>query len=138
MAAARRCSTCGINYPAIYGFERCPVHGSLTILLNSDKIEVDDDWEQRAAILKGEQPEDPADETFGPLVDATVDCRDGQLFVHMWDVQTSARRRLEPHDLFRIGKQTFEVLEYIEDAREYWVRSFETTVTEETFAGLLG
>jgi hypothetical protein len=77
------------------------------------------------------------------LVDTKVIIRPGgAYFVSSWDVHR-ALRKYTPLDfdsgqLFRVGKQTFEILQYMEDARQYWVRPFATDLSEEDIARLLG
>lgn len=99
------------------------------------------DWQDVLANLLEHQAaaESEALDDLIPAVEARVRVAPGgAYFVHAWDVYDAVRRRLKSGDLFRVGKQTFEVLEYMEEEREYWVRPFETEVTDEALASLLG
>ena len=126
-----------MNYPSGQGFYQCPVHGSDT---QYDQEPPSEDWETTLALLLEHtiRASDTDDDDPIPLVEADVVLRDNQYFVHAWDVFDAVRTRLRPGDLFRVGHQTFEVLEFIEEPREYWVRPFETTVTDEALEAWLG
>lgn len=133
-----RCSDCGINYPAGYDYNKCPVHGTPTQWFGSDPTE---DWQDAMAALQ-EQLEPAKAESLEDLIPLVENAKvrvvpGGAYFVHAWDVYASLKRRLESTELFRVGKQTFEVLEYLEESREYWVRPFATEVTDDDLAGLL-
>lgn len=132
-----RCSDCGIAFPSRPSFNKCPIHDEPTTWHHESP---DEDWEIQLAILK-EQLEPAAPESLDdliPLVDTKVIIRPGgAYFVHAWDVYASVQRRLKPMELFRVGKQTFEVLEYMEEPREYWVRPFSTMLSEEDLARLV-
>lgn len=142
--AARRCSDCGINYPNRAPFLSgvCPVH--LTTLNYFPSTEPDEDWAEemsRRQELTASTKDPSGLSTLDELlttIETRVLAEHGHLFVSAWDVYHETRSRLRPGDLFRVGAQTFEVLEYLEEPRRYWVRAFETELSEETLRRLAG
>lgn len=72
-----------------------------------------------------------ADQDLIPTVKGEVRIRDGQMWVSAFDVFPATQRRLIESDLFRIGQQVFEVLAYVHPSREYLVRAFSMTLSDE-------
>lgn len=56
--AARRCSLCGISYPAIAQFVTCPIHGEPTDL--AQNIEPDPNWKEAFQSAKSRAEKDAA------------------------------------------------------------------------------
>lgn len=116
---ARRCSTCGINYP-IKGHEVCDGCGENTT--PASNLTPYTDWEERARHVKSalEEAEKPT-----PLIldlDIPLTVRDGRLFISSWDVcQAGYQAPLQPDTLVRVRKQVLEVFGYVSETREYWV-----------------
>ena len=127
---ARRCSTCGINYPVDYRFQQCPIHKEGTDFFQG--LEVDEDWEQRALRLREHLALQALDAELIPVVETTVRLRDGNYWIHAWDViDSGVRHRLNEGELIQVGKQTFEVLAYVEAQREYLVEPFSLELSDE-------
>lgn len=132
---AYRCSDCGISYPTDYSkFGTCPIHGTKNNWFGH--TEPDEDWAEQLAVMHEHLAEPETLDDIIPLVDTKVHVRNGGYFVLSWDVYDVVRARLQPGMLIRVGKQAFEVLEYLEDSREYWLRPFSTTLSEEDLARL--
>lgn len=136
MTGSNRCTACGINYPNQWSFRQCPIHGTDTFF--NPKEDQDEDWDVQLARLK--ERTDPKPDSLDdviPLVTAEVSVTpEGKYFVSSWDVFAAVKRRLEPTDLIQVGKQTFEVLRYIDPTRQYWVRPISITLTDEDLARL--
>lgn len=130
--AARRCGFCAVNYPNIPTYYICPLHATQTIFLNDEEPSAD--WSVQLAEgrkAQAEQAKAPSEELI-PAVETKVFSRDGELYVSAFNVYRVTRERLEPGDLFSVGKQTFEVLKYLhEPRREYRVRPFSTSLSED-------
>lgn len=137
--AAKRCSTCAINYPSTsYHDIKCVVCGEWAEEINN--VEPDDDWKDKVAALKEHHAEAEAEPLDIPKVDARVLTRADGLFVSAWDVFHGGLKKipLKPHTLIQIGKQTFEIVEFLrEPNREYLVRAFSTTLSDEDMERLV-
>jgi len=138
--AASRCARHG-KFPAKYTFTKCPICGEHTDYLDDEQP--DEGWELRvlrALELREQEELEPLDiPELQVTVRSSVD-KDGagQLWLHAWDVyHAGCRRWLQPHELIRVGKQTFEILRHDRDGKRYIVRTFHTTVTDEDLQRLL-
>jgi hypothetical protein len=98
----------------------------------------DEDWDRVAKELILEIKAAEELNELIPTVKGNVTVRDGQLWVSAWDVFPAAQRRLGETDLLRIGQQIFEVLHYNHDGREYLVRVFSMTLSDEDISRLEG
>lgn len=141
---ARRCSLCGINYPTGQSFAQCPIHKDERTAWFQN-AEPDEDWEKLVAIATEHlQPaEDDSLDELIPAVNTRVVTRpDGSFVVSSWDVHASLRRykpiAYDEGQLIRVGKQTFEIVQYLEEERQYVVNSFATELSEEDLARLVG
>jgi hypothetical protein len=137
---SRRCSVDGISYPNEFKFQTCPVCGEATSFVSNDTP--DEDWQWKATLLleQQEQAATPAPEI--PTVDAAqvpVKFDSGAYWIHYWDLYWAGLRvKLQPLDLVRVGEQVFEVLEYVESLRQFLVRPFSLTLSQEELAQLSG
>jgi hypothetical protein len=131
---ARRCSIDGINFPSDYRLAKCPVCGEDTTFYTN--LEPDEDWADKVARLRERLETAAAGPPDIPCVETAVLLRAGQLWLNAWDVYAALRRRLKESDHIQVGKQTFEVLAYVHDTREYLVRSFSLTLSEDELARL--
>lgn len=139
--AACRCSTCGIDYPGDEGIfagpcSTCIVCGEPTSRFAYEPF--DPDWDQKVKSLLEDRKDAERTAELIPVVKANVRVENGQLWVLSWDVFKVVRRRLCEGDLFRIGQQTFEVVGYVDERREYVVRPFSMTLSEEDLSRLAG
>jgi hypothetical protein len=137
--AAQRCSIDGINFPAENQYVICPVCGEKTSYFYDQ--EPDEDYQWKATLLL-EQHEDAEVEPLEiPTVsaDVRVKLESGALWIHAWDLYHAGQRdKLAQDDLIQVGKQTFEILEYVEPRREYLVRPFSLTLSDEDLRKLAG
>jgi len=134
--AARRCSIHGIDYP-FHQFH-CPVCRAAGLEDSTQyfsDVEPHDDWKEQCRRLVNSIEEEKEREAESarliPVVTAQVHVRDGQMWVSAWDVFPITQKQLNDGDLFRVGQQVFEVLSYIHRRREYLVRPFSMTLSEE-------
>lgn len=136
--AARRCSTDSIDFPNDYRFNTCPVCHEATSYISN--LEAQDDWFERVSLAQEHTVSASEEPESIPKVEARVRvCSDG-LCVNSDDVYHSSwpRKIFRQGDLFQIGQQVFEVLGHIrEPRREYAVRSFSTTLTDEEVVKLV-
>lgn len=138
--AARRCSVDGINFPGEAGAAKCPVCGEMTDWVTN--AVPDEDWQDKVAALLEMQHGAEIDPAEIPKVDVRITVRGDGLFVSSWDLYAAGLRKevpLQPHALFQVGAQTFEVIEYLrEPNREYLVKSFSTSLDDDDLARLAG
>lgn len=133
--AGRRCLLHG-TFPATAEFVNCPVCSNTTdYIVNADP---DENWEANAARMR-----EWLDAGAEPVPDIPI-LKDGkhirvrfdgdQYWLHSWDVvRGGLGHRLTETDLVQVGKQTFEVLAYVDDQREYLVRPFSLTLPDDLF-----
>jgi hypothetical protein len=134
--ATRRCSLDGINYPMTYQFTKCLVCGEDTLFLSND--EEDEDWKERAAralehIKNGTTPMPDI-----KVIDGKVRFDGEQYWIHGWDIFPHFQSRLKETDLIQIGLQVFEILAYVHNQREYLVRPFSMTLSDDDLHRLAG
>lgn len=140
--AARRCSVDGINYPADYRFQQCPICDQQTDYIQAD---VDDDWEDRVAALQEhleqaveEPPEILKIEGAHVRVCGEYLCISGDEVYHGGG-RGKRDWPLPPLTLLQVGQQTFEVLGFRRDPRrEYIVRTFSTTLSADDLERMAG
>jgi len=128
--SARRCSTDGINFPTDYEFNKCPVCGEDTDWVgNADPDE--DHAEKVESLLRHlELSGLGMDDVL--KADVPVKSEGDSLWLHSWDlINAGIWHRLQPDDLVQVGKQTFEVICYVDERREYCVRAFSMTLSDE-------
>lgn len=135
--SAKRCSLHGINYPTDYTFNVCPICKEPTSYISN--AEPQEDWADRVAAEQEREVVEAAEPPGVPQVEnVRVRLRGGQYFVHYWDLYAAGLRdKLRPTDLIQVGAQTFEILEWIHEFREFMVRPFSTTLTEEDLMRLV-
>lgn len=131
--AARRCSLCGINYPALSSYQavtRCPIHEE-DMVYDTD-LEPDDDWEQRAREIAEEYTLAEEDGSLIPDIDGdSLFIQNGRTFVFSWDVvERGISHRLPDGALLRVGEDVYEVIGYIDAMRAYWVGAFRMYLTD--------
>ena len=134
--SARRCSTCGINYPAsgqqlAYALSQvCPLHKTPLDLISDE--EPDEDWKAKLERLKLQIDTAGESAPLIPMAEAAVLLRDGQLWVSSHDlIRSGLWDSIGTFQLIQIGKQIFEIQAYYERTRDYWVRSFSMELSDE-------
>jgi hypothetical protein len=138
--AARRCSTCGINYPAPYSIYQskslCPLHDEPMEYFGD--IEPDEDWEESAKEIADRIVMNLEDgELIPDLEPEAVFTEGGRTFVYSWDViQRGVSHRLPDGALLRVKDTVYEVLGYVDAMRAYWVTTFDMHLTDEQLADL--
>lgn len=133
--AARRCSTDNIHFPTGPAFQTCPVCHQPTDYFGNQAP--DDDWANRVATLQEHHAQATEEPPEIPEVVGRVVVREDNFFIHAWDVYHSGLRyALTEGTLVRVGQQTFEVIGRID--REYVVRPFSTTLSDDDLARLAG
>lgn len=114
----------------------CPIHEDRPHFVSNE--EVDDDWRDRVEALKTRVEAGKGDIPQIPLLDAHVECSGGELWVHSWDLYHEGfRHRLKEFELIQIGAKVYEILSYAYDLRQYHVREFDTTLSEDDLQRLL-
>jgi hypothetical protein len=130
--AGRRCLLHG-TFPSATEFGVCPVCGNGTDYIAN--IDPDENWESNAARMREwlDAGAEPVPDI--PILKDGKHIRvrfDGQYWLHSWDVvRGGLGHRLTETDLVQVGKQTFEVLAYVDERREYLVRPFSLELTDE-------
>ena len=131
--AARRCTSCGINYPNEARFAKCPVHETNTHwqpMVNPDEHW---DWKAEAIRLRIAQVEREEEVIPGVPIQPRQD-EDGLYWLDRHElIRQGFQRQLRDEEVFETrveGKLRqddpcnclWEVLGWRESTREYWVR----------------
>lgn len=118
--AAKRCSTCNINFPA-QGHETCGGCGGRTTL--GRNLIPHRNWSKRAleVRLALEEAEKPVSDVLELAVPVRRD-EAGRYFISSHDVcRTGFQSELKPDTVVRIEKKLYEVIGYTSATREYWL-----------------
>jgi len=135
VASSRRCSLDGISYPDEWRYNKCLVCGDDTDRIGDSKP--DEDWADKVAALKEHlESGEPLAKPIIPIIETKVRFDGGHYWVSSWDVFAKLYERLAPTDLIQVGQQTFEILAYVHENREYTVRPFSLTLSDEDLAAL--
>jgi hypothetical protein len=131
--AARRCSFCGINYPALSSFQMaatCPIHDEPMVY--DPSLEPDEDWEEQARLIADAYILSAEDATLIPDIDQdALFVQSGRTFVFSWDIiERGISHRLPDGALLRVGEKVYEVIGYIDAMRAYWVGTFRMYLTD--------
>lgn len=82
-----------------------------------------DNWKDNAAEVRAQRVLSEKKPRLIPLITATIQDRNGQLFISSWEViQGGWNSSLQSDKLIEIDDKIYEVLEYLDSSREYWVR----------------
>lgn len=126
--AARRCSLCDINYPAIAQFETCPVHDEPTELHTS--LTPTTGWQDRMKALKSKVEE--AARPIPRAAGVTAICDGGLLWVTQEALYRAGVRISSVGPSFRLFELddgwVYETQGWDESHRRWWVERVATAV----------
>jgi len=123
---ARRCSLCGINYPNIPQFYKCPIHDEATQWFAN--VEPDKDWQGNHERLDKQIKfsTENHDRAF-PIVRGVVAVEeDGRYFVDQTEMQRAGVRlsRMQPDQFYLFELEdgwVYETQGWAESRRMWWV-----------------
>jgi hypothetical protein len=134
------------NFPTQYEYTRCPVCREPTDLIHNAEVDENDEELDRRILWQREQwaKADGPDEVYdgvtqldSDVVPVRYDAETDGLWLHAWDMYVGGVwHKLRDGDLVQIGKQVFEILGYVDDQREYYVRSFAMELSDEDMLAL--
>lgn len=129
--AARRCSLCGINYPA--AVTKCPVHEVEAVYYQN--LEPEELWEWKAEALRTRIKRGHMPTAVPPIVSVPItEDEGGRFWISSYDlIGAGLHDRLKPDDVLEIpsglGEKPgepchclWEVMGYRDSTRSYWVR----------------
>lgn len=123
--AARRCSTCGISYPVIQQFEKCPIHETGTHYQAS--TEPDEDWQAQYERLAKQAARDAEVAGVYPLVrGVSVVEEDGRYFIDNATLHRAGVRfsRMQPDQFYLFELEDgwiYETQGFDDPRRRWWV-----------------